>query len=72
MLRLFKIRSSITLGVLTFALQTVAMADPVVIRSASGADAAAIQAAVDQFRADLGNPNNGNAAGPLPGGRREI
>lgn len=72
MFRLLKIRSVIALGVLTFALQTVAMADPVVIRSASGADAAAIQATVDQFRTDLGNPNNGNAAGPLPGGRREI
>src|SRR5688572_26881673 len=39
-----------------------------------GGDAttASIQATVDQFRADLGNPNNGNAAGPLASGRREI
>ena len=43
-----------------------------VVREASGANAAAIQAAVDQFRADLGGPNNGNAAGTQPGGRREI
>ena len=35
-------------------------------------DPASIQAIVDLFRADLGTPNNGNAAGPLPGGRREI
>ena len=34
--------------------------------------AASIQASVDQFRANLGNPNNGNAPGPLAGGRREI
>ena len=39
---------------------------------ASGDDAAAIQASVDAFRTALGNPNNGNVAGPLPGGRREI
>lgn len=48
-----------------------ALAGPVV-REAAGANAAAIQAAVDQFRADLGNPNNGNTAGSQPGGRREI
>ena len=34
--------------------------------------AASIQGTVDAFRAALGNPNNGNAAGPLAGGRREI
>jgi hypothetical protein len=33
---------------------------------------ASIQATVDAFRAALGDPNNGNAPGPLPGGRREI
>ena len=40
-------------------------------RKASGANPAAIQAAVDQFRADLGavNPNNGQA---FKNGRREI
>jgi hypothetical protein len=31
-----------------------------------------IQAEVDAFRAALGDPNNGNAAGPLSSGRREI
>jgi hypothetical protein len=31
-----------------------------------------IQGSVDQFRAALGSPNNGNAPGPLAGGRREI
>jgi hypothetical protein len=39
---------------------------------AAGPDAASIQATVDAFRAALGNPNNGNAPGPLPSGRREI
>ena len=33
---------------------------------------ASIQATVDAFRAAAGNPINGNAAGPLPDGRREI
>ncbi|MCY7346455.1 MAG: VCBS repeat-containing protein [Pyrinomonadaceae bacterium] len=43
-----------------------------IIRTASGANAAAIQAAVDQYRADLGgalNPNNGQS---FTTGRREI
>jgi hypothetical protein len=43
-----------------------------VVREAAGASPAAIQAAVDQFRADLGGVNNGNAVGSQPGGRREI
>jgi hypothetical protein len=38
----------------------------------SGVNAAAIQDTVDNFRAALGAPNNGNAPGPLPSGRREI
>ncbi|MBC8139610.1 MAG: hypothetical protein H8F28_27330 [Fibrella sp.] len=33
---------------------------------------ASIQGAVDSFRAAIGTPNNGNAPGPLVGGRREI
>jgi hypothetical protein len=48
-----------------------AVAGPVV-RQAAGANAAAIQGAVDQFRADLGGPSNGNAVGTQPAGRREI
>ena len=42
-----------------------------VVRTASGANAAAIQAAVDQFRNDLG-PLNPNVAMTFPTGRREI
>jgi hypothetical protein len=43
-----------------------------IVRSTTGANAAAIQATVDQFRADLGGPNNGTTAGSQPAGRREI
>ena len=48
-----------------------AAAQPVV-REAAGANALAIQAAVDAFRADLGGANNGNTPGSQPNGRREI
>jgi hypothetical protein len=36
------------------------------------ATTASIQGTVDSFRAALGDPNNGNTAGPLGNGRREI
>jgi hypothetical protein len=42
-----------------------------VTRSAAGANAASIQATVDQFRADLGGVNNG-VGDSFPSGRREI
>ena len=57
-------------GLLCVANSGAAWAGPVV-REASGPTAASIQAAVDQFRADLGQPNNGIIAGSQPGGRRE-
>jgi hypothetical protein len=38
----------------------------------TGVAPADIQGTVDAFRAALGNPNNGNAPGPLTSGRREI
>ncbi len=43
-----------------------------VIRTAAGANATAIQAAVDQFRADLGGGLNPNTASTFLTGRREI
>ncbi|MEP7118889.1 MAG: hypothetical protein ABI880_14965, partial [Acidobacteriota bacterium] len=43
-----------------------------IVREAAGANAAAIQAAVDAFRADLGGPNNAALPGTQPSGRREI
>jgi hypothetical protein len=45
-------------------------ATPIVFQAA-GPTAASIQSSLDQFRAALG-VNNGNAAGPLADGRREI
>ena len=57
-------------GVFCVAAVGTASAGPVV-REATGPNAAAIQAAVDQFRNDLG-PNNGLVAGSQVGGRREI
>jgi len=53
------------------ALPTSAGAASIVFEGA-GADAASIQPAVEAFRAALGNPNNGDAPGPLFTGRREI
>jgi hypothetical protein len=43
-----------------------------VVREAAGANAAAIQTAVDQFRTDLGGANNGTTLGSQLTGRREI
>ena len=45
---------------------------PPIVFQAAGPTAASIQDSVDEYRAALGTPNNGNAAGPLAGGRREI
>ena len=66
---------STTLAI-TFALGAI-LAAPIdagalTIFSDTGANAAAIQDTVDAYRATLGDPNNGNAPGPLAGGRREI
>jgi hypothetical protein len=46
-------------------------AQPTVFQAA-GPSIASIQSSLDQFRAALGGANNGNAAGPLAEGRREI
>jgi hypothetical protein len=45
---------------------------PPKVFQAAGPNAASIQGTVDEYRTALGAPNNGNNAGPLPGGRREI
>lgn len=55
----------------------IAWADPTLgafVTFSVGGDATtgSIQATVDGFRNAIGNPNNGNAAGPLGSGRREI
>jgi hypothetical protein len=46
-------------------------APPIVFRAA-GPTISSIQGSVDEFRAALGEPNNGNAQGPIASGRREI
>lgn len=43
-----------------------------VVFQAAGPNTASVLSAIEQFRAALGGANNGNAAGPLPSGRREI
>jgi len=45
--------------------------DPVVFQAA-GPSAASIQSMVDAFRLAIGGANNGNVAGPIATGRREI
>ncbi len=45
---------------------------PPIVFQAAGPTAQSIQSTVDAFRAALGDPNNGNAPGPLGSGRREI
>lgn len=65
------LRIFLWIGLLTVALPLIAAAAPVTF-SASGPNPASIQATVDAFRNALGNPNNANNPGPLPGGRREI
>jgi hypothetical protein len=46
--------------------------EPPLVFQAAGPNGESIQGTVDEFRAALGEPNNGNASGPLGGGRREI
>jgi hypothetical protein len=43
-----------------------------IIFQAAGPTADSIQGTVDEYRAALGDPNNGNTPGPLSSGRREI
>jgi hypothetical protein len=46
--------------------------EPPVVYQASGPNNASITGALDEFRNALGGGNNGNTAGPLADGRREI
>ena len=64
------IRLFLTGGFALLVLANLTFAAPVV-RQAGGANAAAIQATVDQFRTDLGGSNNG-VGGSFTTGRREI
>jgi hypothetical protein len=58
----------LTISLLIFSMTTFAAP---VVRQTSGANPAAIQATVDQFRTDLGGANNG-VGGSFSTGRREI
>ena len=62
----------LVLSFVAFSFSSLAVAVPVTFSVGGDDTAASIQATVDSFRAALGNPNNGNAPGPLAGGRREI
>lgn len=53
-------------------ISTLASAAPIIVSVGGDDNPSSIQATVDVFRSILGNPNNGNAPGPLAGGRREI
>jgi len=54
------------------ALPALVQAAPVIFEVGGSNSVASIQSTVDAFRTALGNPNIGNSAGPLGGGRREI
>jgi hypothetical protein len=58
-------------SILALAILTSATAAAPVVRQGSGANPAALQAIVDQFRTDLGGANNG-VGGSFRTGRREI
>ena len=60
-----------TLGVLTLFLSVTSIFAAPVVRQGTGANTAALQAIVDQFRTDLGGANNG-VGGSFVSGRREI
>ena len=66
------LRFALTLGLLGGLLLPAAMDAAPITVSAAGVIASDLQATVDGFRTALGDPNNGNAPGPLLAGRREI
>ncbi|HYI93317.1 MAG TPA: PEP-CTERM sorting domain-containing protein [Bryobacteraceae bacterium] len=61
------IKTFVGLSIVLLTLPMVSVAAPIVFSATDS-----IQATVDAFRAALGEPNNGNAPGPLSDGRREI
>jgi hypothetical protein len=71
MIRHTTLRLAYSLSLLGLLLPGMLHAAPITT-AGTGVVAGDLQATVEAFRAALGNPNNGNAAGPLAGGRREI
>lgn len=51
---------------------TMANQPPIHVFQAAGPNRESLQSTVDQFRSELGDPNNANVPGPLSSGRREI
>ena len=65
-------RKFLTAFAVTFCAMSIANAQDAKVFQAAGPNSASIQSAVDQFRTALGGANNGNVAGPIETGRREI
>ena len=61
----------VAFATISLAFASLSMADPTVIQAA-GPTPETIKSAVAKYRSLLGEPNNGNAGGPLQNGRREI
>ena len=64
--------SNISLSIFAMLLAVTTISAAPVVRQGSGANAAGLQAIVDQFRADLGGALNPNTASTFLTGRREI
>lgn len=69
--KIYKTLRSISLSLVAMLLISNIICAAPVARTAAGANAAAIQSTVDQFRTDLGGANNG-VGGSFTTGRREI
>jgi hypothetical protein len=65
-------RAHIAIAALLIGAPAVSSAAPIVREIGGNQDPASILGTVNQFRADLGDPNNLNNPGSLPSGRREI
>ena len=64
--------AALMIAAITLAAPETSMAGFISFSVGGDTTTASIQGTVDAFRLALGNPNNGNAAGPLATGRREI
>src|SRR5262245_25574906 len=64
-------RTAVAIALAAMAPTAAHAATPIVFQ-ATGPTAQSIQSAVEAFRAALGATNNGNLAGPITGGHREI
>lgn len=65
-------RAHIAIAALLIGVPAVSSAVPIIREIGGNQDPASILGTVNQFRADLGNPDNLNNPGPLASGRREI